>query len=942
MSLVARAPGELPRGHTPAPSLDWVCPLPRFHPPILSTLHGLVCLAFCSMCGGGGGDLPAHHHHQHPILPNHPKKKETKKERNPPTAKKKEGEEGRRRRKEKKEGRKKGGRKEGWWDTHQVDLIRWVHPIPHGAILLGSTMEGKMVRSFPSFPYDAYVVQQQLMEAVHVALEQKRVGLFESPTGTGKTLSLLCSALEWLKEHRTKEDGAGAENQEDADDEEEEEEEEPEWVRAFPRKADATEREGTHSMEEARNQEADQVVEQGVEAEHLRTGKGAAIGVPPKTRIYFCSRTHSQLSQVVREFHKIKGMEDIAMVAVASRQVLCINESVKKMPTATAVTEKCMDLQRKANKRSAHDAQEGRNSKKEGAGCPYLQEKDTQISDLGKKLLAQAMEIEEVVDSGMRKGACPYYSSRKAVESADVVLLPYQALFHRDARDALGISLEGNVVIVDEAHNIVDAVSDIYSTALSKASLMSASNQLSSYFQHVKGKLSPELNRCIRVLVSLAKKIAEVLRAPASQADESAGRTQQNAVAVESVWSINEFMFAAGLDNFNIFRILEHAKQSKLMLRVSSYTRSRSVQLLSDSAPTDQMSSLFSFVEFLQTLCHGNSDGRVILHRGESAHEVYLKFMMLNTNHAFKELAENARAVLLVGGTLTPMEDIRSQLLAHVQKSRISTFSCGHIVSRDRVLPICIPVGPSGRALTFTHPQRSSVGVIDELGGVLASISAHVPGGLVVFFPSYAYEAEVYARWSASGFLSKLKEKKKVIREPRTAADVDKVLEVYGAAAKAEGAILLCIIGGKMSEGINFSDDMGRCVLVVGLPYPNPHSLEVKEKIKYLEREHQGLSMVTKKRMEYLENICMKSVNQSIGRAIRHKLDYATIILADSRWSLQQGGSRKAPVHKLSSWIRDSLVPVPGDFKNALQMLDDFFARHRGSPATDSHKICTY
>lgn len=932
MSLLARAPGELPRGHTPASSLDWVCPPPRFHrpsyPPVmaLSALHSAPCVAVV---------VETFLHTITTSTPStclsQPLKKERKKERNPPTAKKKEEE----------EGRKEEGRKEGWWDTHQVDPIRWVHPIPHGAILVGSAMEGKMVRSFPSFPYDAYVVQQQLMEAVHVALEQKRVGLFESPTGTGKTLSLLCSALEWLKEHRTKEDGAGVENQEDADDDEEEEEE-PEWVRAFPRKADATEREGTHSMEEARNQEADQVVEQGVEAEHLRTGKGAAIGAPPKTRIYFCSRTHSQLSQVVREFHKIKGMEDIAMVAVASRQVLCINESVKKMPTATAVTEKCMDLQRKANKRSAHDAQQGRNSKKEGAGCPYLQEKDTQISDLGKKLLAQAMEIEEVVDSGMRKGACPYYSSRKAVESADVVLLPYQALFHRDARDALGISLEGNVVIVDEAHNIVDAVSDIYSTALSKASLISASNQLSSYFQHVKGKLSPELNRCIRVLVSLAKKIAEVLRAPASQADESTGRTQQNAVAVESVWSINEFMFAAGLDNFNIFRILEHAKQSKLMLRVSSYTRSRSVQLSSNPAPTDQMSSLFSFVEFLQTLCHSNSDGRVILHRGESAHEVYLKFMMLNTNHAFKELAENARAVLLVGGTLTPMEDIKSQLLARVQKSRISTFSCGHIVSRDRVLPICIPVGPSGRALTFTHPQRSSVGVIDELGGVLASISAHVPGGLVVFFPSYAYEAEVYARWSASGFLSKLKEKKKVIREPRTAADVDKVLEVYGAAAKAEGAILLCIIGGKMSEGINFSDDMGRCVLVVGLPYPNPHSLEVKEKIKYLEREHQGSSMMTKKGMEYLENICMKSVNQSIGRAIRHKLDYATIILADSRWSLQQGGSRKAPVHKLSSWIRDSLVPVPGDFKNALQMLDDFFARHRGSPATGSHKICTY
>lgn len=36
---------------------------------------------------------------------------------------------------------------------------------------------------------------------------------------------------------------------------------------------------------------------------------------------------------------------------------------------------------------------------------------------------------------------------------------------------------------------------------------------------------------------------------------------------------------------------------------------------------------------------------------------------------------------------------------------------------------------------------------------------------------------------------------------------------------------------------------------------------------------------------EYFEDLCMKAVNQCIGRVIRHRGDWAAVVLADVRWT---------------------------------------------------------
>ena len=51
-----------------------------------------------------------------------------------------------------------------------------------------------------AFPFPPYPIQIQFMTHLYESLEQGKIGIFESPTGTGKSLSLACASLKWLRD----------------------------------------------------------------------------------------------------------------------------------------------------------------------------------------------------------------------------------------------------------------------------------------------------------------------------------------------------------------------------------------------------------------------------------------------------------------------------------------------------------------------------------------------------------------------------------------------------------------------------------------------------------------------------------------------------------------------------------------------------------------------
>ena len=152
--------------------------------------------------------------------------------------------------------------------------------------------------------------------------------------------------------------------------------------------------------------------------------------------------------------------------------------------------------------------------------------------------------------------------------------------------------------------------------------------------------------------------------------------------------------------------------------------------------------------------------------------------------------------------------------------STFTTFSCNHVVSPDNVLLQCWSTGVTGCRFDFRHGSRYNDTQCNELGCTLLEICQVVPCGIVVFVSSYSYESFLVRHWKSTGLWQKLQCQKTIFREPKKSQQIESTLALYTKAATTTttteensngclgGAILFSVIGGKMSEGINFSDDM--------------------------------------------------------------------------------------------------------------------------------------
>ncbi|XP_075516697.1 uncharacterized protein LOC142551379 isoform X1 [Primulina tabacum] len=744
------------------------------------------------------------------------------------------------------------------------------------------------------FPYRPYGSQLAFMNRVISTLDRsQRDGhchaLLESPTGTGKSLSLLCSALSWQQNQKSKNIQANL----------------------------------MHSSSRA-NPEAvsDPINHGGGFIPETQPSGNPGVPPPPATgakkekpklapTIFYSSRTHSQITQVIREYKKTSYR--VPMAVLGSRKHYCTNPYVRGEEN---VDEQCKLLL----KNTEDTCPEFKNVHKV-KGHPSLQ----------KGGCHEVHDIEDLVKVGQVVKGCSYFAARSMAQDAELVFCPYNYIMNPIIREAMEVDIDGSVIIFDEAHNIEDIARDAGSIDVEEEALLHLQTDL--------GQLSLNDAMTYQPLFEMMQDILSWIdRRKNTLVKREFQRYFRCWTGDKALKELHEANIS--LQNFSIL-----GECAKKAIKAASEAEPDIPHLSGIAATT--LEGLFSSLSYF---FGGNGihayDYELGLQRymQKGGWTVIFSLWCLNPAVIFKTIAEFSQSVILTSGTLSPLNTFSSEL--GVQFG--TCLEAPHIIDVDsQVWAAAIAHGPGNYPLNASYKTADEYAFQDEVGTSLEEICKVVPGGCLVFFPSYKLLDKLSTRWQETGQWSRLNAQKSLFVEPRGAGQdaLEPVLKgFYNTIQRGskqvntrkirsktsglkngmmtlkeenkEGAAFLAVCRGKVSEGMDFSDDNARAVVIVGIPFPNSYDIKVAQKKKFNDTYELSKNLLNGN--EWYCQQAFRALNQATGRCIRHRFDYGAIIYLDERFHKDRNRTN------ISKWLRDS-IKLYSCFEESISSLKSFF-----------------
>jgi len=585
------------------------------------------------------------------------------------------------------------------------------------------------------------------------------------------------------------------------------------------------------------------IVEQAiVDGQHLviqaSTGSGKTVGVLYPAiqyvkrngmRILYVTRTNSQQRQAI---HELKIMDEgINAVGFQGRTNMCLlaeeNPDFKK-GNASEISRLCATRKKRTIK-----ALRGNGKLKNG--CPYFASL-YQLSDLPSTITDEkVLSAEEVVSLCRTKHLCPYEVNKQLVKNAMVVVAPYVYLFDNVLREKLAewgfISFNRNILIVDEAHNLPQYCRDILSPRLSVYMLTMAMEETREFLEE---------NEDIMTFCTLMRDLIDELKRDYIIAvDEGTGTDGfippgKLAVALQrNGWGRTAIeMFSQRFLEYGEL-VLDAKERMDILPR--SYIRGVG-RFLSDWVHLDERWAKL-----------------VVDETGDNPR---LEYYCLDAAIAASIINEFYASVHM-SGTLTPLKEYKDSLALcnpnlHTFPSPFPKNNC-HIVYDESV---------------STRFQDLNDDMMAKLEERIVSLCNATDHNIAVFFSSYSMLNRFLARGIRFSLSSPVYVEQRGMHQTKLMGEIERF--------KKKGGIFLSVIGGRISEGMDFPSEQLEIVVIVGIPYPPPSAHQQALRAYYDRKFGSGWHYA-------VEVPTTRKMLQAVGRLIREHDDRGIAVILDER-----------------------------------------------------------
>ena len=490
-------------------------------------------------------------------------------------------------------------------------------------------------------------------------------------------------------------------------------------------------------------------------------------------------------------------------------------------------------------------------------------------ADLRQRILEEPRHVDWTVKYGRARKICPWAAARSAAGHADVLVCDYNHVFVENVREAslpaMGIELESSILIIDEAHNLPDRIRSGLERRVTDQVFRRARDNIEEYKGNLQRKvdsLDIEESKDLIRARELEKQI-DALQAPVQEWLEELKIENENTRGDDLRISTTDFLEVISK---SINGVLDDEQDDDISRVNGMVQRLFSVVIdEEEDSEEDEQNDCTRIAEILEICIRYRKSPALALVFDHSLEQPRLTSHLLDPSLLGEEIFERCRGSILMSGTLFPPEMYSEILGVPREKASCRIYSSDFPISNR---PVLIASDVTSK---FTEREMS----MSLIGEHVRAVIENTKGNVAIFAPSYSMLDRVHSDFENLGWSSK-----RVIKEEQRMSKrrVEAMISTLYEQRDMGGVAIFGVLNGKLSEGVDYSDNILDALVCIGLPMAPP-SAKQDALIEYFTDKFDR-----NRAWKYVSlQPAVNSVLQALGRPIRKKEDRAIVVLLEKR-----------------------------------------------------------